>query len=188
MINMMAPLSELDQMIQDGQSKSTRFTDTFVSQYYDCIHRLAVSILGDPSDADDICQETFIDALVYIDRYSPGTNLKAWLSKIAVHKCQAVLRRRRIRRSWEHTIRKIQALFQNSPSELVIQSEKRREIWSAVNTLNEKHRIPIILYYVYNLKIREIAAILDIPEGTVSSRLYYAVQKLGTKLQDNGED
>lgn len=185
---MIVPRSELDQMIQDGQSKSTRFTETFVSQYYDYIHRLALSILGDPSDADDVCQETFIDALVYIDRYSPGTNLRAWLSKIAVHKCQAVLRRRRIRRSWEHTIRTIQNVFQNSPSELAVQSEKRREIWSAVNALNEKHRIPVILYYVYDLKVREIAAILDIPEGTVSSRLYYAVQKLGTHLQDLGDD
>jgi RNA polymerase sigma-70 factor (ECF subfamily) len=175
-------------MIQDGQSKSARFTETFVSQYYDYIQRLAVSILGDPSDADDICQETFIDALLYIDRYSPGTNLKAWLSGIAVHKCQAVLRRRRIRRSWEHTIQKIQNIFQNSALELVMQSEKRKAIWSAVNTLNEKHRIPIILYYVYDLKIREIAAILDIPEGTVNSRLYYAVQKLGARLQGMDEE
>jgi RNA polymerase sigma-70 factor, ECF subfamily len=188
MIKMMASFSELDQMIQDGRGKSQRFAETLVSQYNDYVYRLAVSILGDPIDADDICQETFIDALLYIDRYSPGTNLKAWLSGIAVHKCQAVLRRRRIRRSWEHTIRKIQNIFQNSASELAMQSEKRKEIWSAVNTLSEKHRLPVILYYVYDLKVREIAAILDIPEGTVSSRLYYAVQELGTRLQDLDDD
>jgi RNA polymerase sigma-70 factor, ECF subfamily len=188
MIKMMATLTELDQMIIDGRGKSHHFAETLIGQYYGYIHRLSVSILGGPTDADDICQETFIDALLYIDRYSPGTCLKAWLSKIAVHKCLSVLRKRKLKRSLEHTIRHIQNISHNSPSELVTQSEKRREIWSAVNSLNEKHRIPIILYYIYDLKIREIATILDIPEGTVSSRLYYAVQKLNTRLQDMVED
>jgi len=185
---MMTTQSELDQMIQNGQGKSHIFAETLVRQYYDYIYRLAVSILGGPTDADDICQETFIDALLYIDRYSPGTNLKAWLSKIAVHKCQAFLRRQKIRHSWEQAVRNMQNIFHNSPSEMVMQSEKRREIWSEVNSLNEKHRIPIILFYVYDLKVREIATILDIPEGTVSSRLYYAAQKLCTNLQERDED
>lgn len=184
----MASLSELDQMIQNGRGKSHLFAETLVRQYYAYIHRLAVSILDGPTDADDICQDTFIDALLYLDRYSPGTNLKAWLSKIAVHKCRAFLRRRKIRLSWEHSIRNIQNVFQNSASEMVVQSDNRREIWSEVNSLNDKHRIPLILYYVYDLKVREIAVILDIPQGTVSSRLYYAVQELGTHLQNLAED
>jgi RNA polymerase sigma-70 factor, ECF subfamily len=93
MLKMMASLSELDQMILDGQGKSRRFAETLLSQYYGYVHRLAVSILGDPTDADDVCQETFIDTLLYIDRYSPGTNLKAWLSKIVVHKSMQVHRK-----------------------------------------------------------------------------------------------
>ena len=96
---MMDLTSELDQMIRDGQGKSHYFATTLVSQYYDYIHRLAIYLLGDPADADDVCQDTFIDALLYIDRYSPGTNLRAWLSKIAVHKCQRVIRIRKIRDS-----------------------------------------------------------------------------------------
>jgi RNA polymerase sigma-70 factor, ECF subfamily len=188
MIKMMTSLSELDLMIQDGRGKSQRFAETLIGQYYDYIYRLSVSILGGLSDADDVCQDTFIDALLYIDRYSPGTSLKAWLSKIALHKCLTVLRKRKLKISLKHAIQHDQYISQNSTSELVTQAEKRREIWSAVNSLNEKHRIPIILYYIYDLKIREIAAILDIPEGTVSSRLYYAVQKLNTRLQDMVED
>jgi RNA polymerase sigma-70 factor (ECF subfamily) len=185
---MMTSLSELDQMLQNGQGKSHIFAEALVRQYYDYIFRFAVSILGSHTDADDICQETFIDALLYIDRYSPGTNLKAWLSKIAVHKCQAFLRRQKLRHSWEQAVRNMQNIFHNSPSEMIMQSEKRREIWLEVNSLNDKHRISIILYYVYDLKVREIAIILDIPEGTVSSRLYYAAQKLGSSLQDSDKD
>jgi len=102
-------------MIRDGQGKSNHFAETLVSQYYDYIHRLAVSILGDPADADDICQETFIDALLYIDRYSPGTNLKAWLSKIAVHKCRQAQRKRKFRDAFIAVIRTEQATSTRSP-------------------------------------------------------------------------
>ena len=184
----MAAFSELDQMIRNGRGNSPTFAEALVRHYYDYIYRLAVSILGVPTDADDICQETFIGALLNIDRYSPGTNLKAWLSKIAVHKCQAVLRRRSVSHAWEQTLRNMQKLFHNSPAEMLAQSEKRRELWSMVDSLNEKHRIPVILYFVYDLKIREIAAILDIPEGTVSSRLYNAVHRLGAHLKADDED
>jgi len=178
-------VSELDKMIQDGQGKSHRFAETMVSQYYNFIHRLAVSILGDPTDADDVCQETFIDALFYIDRYSPGTNLKAWLSKIAVHKSMQVHRKRKIRGFYATVIRTSQVSLPRTPTpfEAVLEKEGSEQIWAAINALGEKHRIPVILYYVYDLKIREIADILEIPEGTVSSRLHHAIQKLENKLK-----
>ncbi len=185
MINRMASLSELDQMIRDGQGKSNRFAETLVSQYYDYIHRLTVSILGDPAETDDVCQESFIDALLYIDRYSPGTNLKAWLSKIAVHKCRQAQRKRKIRDSFIAVIRTGQAILSKSPTpfDTAMEKEESEQVWAVINALGEKHRIPVILYYVHELKIREIAEILEIPEGTVSSRLHYAIRKLENHLK-----
>lgn len=182
---MMASISELDQMILNGQGKSHRFAETLVSQYYDYIHRLAISILGHSADADDICQETFINALLYIDRYSPGTNLKAWISKIAVHKCLQVQRKWKIRDSFNAMIRTRQAVIPKDPSpfDITMDKEESEEIWAAINALGDKHRIPVILYYVNELKVREIAEILGIPEGTVSSRLHYAIQHLEKRLK-----
>lgn len=182
---MMDLTSDLDQMIQDGQGKSDYFAATLVSQYYGYIHRLAFYLLGDSADADDVCQETFIDALLYIERYSPGTNLRAWLSKIAVHKCKQVLRRRKIRDSFNAVIRTGHARLSKvlTPFEATLEREEKERIWMAINTLGEKHRIPVILYYVYEFKIGEIAGILEIPEGTVCSRLHYALQKLGDSLK-----
>jgi RNA polymerase sigma-70 factor (ECF subfamily) len=182
---MMASISELDQMILDGQGKSHRFAEVLVRQYYDYIHRLAVSILGNSSDADDICQETFINACLYIDRYSPGTNLKAWLSKIAVHKCRQVQRKYKIRDSFTAMARMKQAVIYKAPTpfEVTMEKEGSEQIWAAINALGEKHRIAVILYYVNELKVREISEILEIPEGTVSSRLHYAIQYLGKHLK-----
>lgn len=185
MITMVDITSNLDRMIRDGQGRSQYFAATLVNQYYGYIHRLAIYLLGDPADADDACQDTFIDALLYIDRYSPGTNLKAWLSKIAVHKCQLVLRKRKIRDSLNAVIRTGHARLSRAPTpfEAALEKEEKERIWTAINTLGERHRLPVILYYIYDFKISDIAGILEIPDGTVCSRLYYALQKLGDSLK-----
>jgi RNA polymerase sigma factor (sigma-70 family) len=181
----MASFSELDHMIQNGQGKSHLFAEMLVRNYYDYIYRLAAYILGAPTEADDICQETFIDALLYIDRYSPGTNLKAWLAKIAVHKCQQMLRKWKIRDALSAVIRTRQVDTSKSPTPLesTVEKEGSEQIWAAINALDDKHRILVILYYVNELKVREIADILEIPEGTVSSRLHYAIQNLESRLR-----
>lgn len=183
----MASSSEIDQMIKNRQSDSHEFAEALLHRYSGYIQRLSTSILRDPEEAQDVVQETFIEALVYIDRYEPGTNLKAWLSRIAVNKCLGLLRRRKMKDVLERAISDIQNIHQNSVFETVMQAEKKSEVWSAVNTLNDKHRIPVLLYYMFDLKIREIATILDVPVGTVSSRLHYALRKLDARLQDIAE-
>ena len=71
----------------------------------------------------------------------------------------------------------------STPFEVALEREKNEHIWAAINTLSEKHRLTVILYYVYEFKIREIAEILEIPEGTVCSRLHHAVKQLGNRLK-----
>ena len=55
-------------------------------------------------------------------------------------------------------------------------------LWSAVNALDEKHRLPVLLRYANGYAVREIAAMLRIPEGTVHSRLHHACRKLAAAL------
>lgn len=57
-------------------------------------------------------------------------------------------------------------------------NETSERLWAAVDGLSDKHSIPIILRYVHNLPVRDIAAIMELPEGTVHSRLHYACKKL----------
>ena len=70
----------------------------------------------------------------------------------------------------------------NSPEEKAVKKEAQTALWSIVNQLGDKHRIPIILRYVHKLSVREISEILEIREGTVNSRLFYACRKLGQKV------
>ena len=65
-----------------------------------------------------------------------------------------------------------------SPETLTIQNERDRKLWQAINQLPDRHRLPIILRYSHDLATPEIADILQIPPGTVRSRLHYAHQQL----------
>jgi RNA polymerase sigma-70 factor (ECF subfamily) len=73
---------------------------------------------------------------------------------------------------------------QDQPESEAIQNEADRKLWQAIHTLDEKHRIPIILRYYHDLPVNEIAEMLGIPVGTVHSRLNHARERLRGWLKD----
>lgn len=170
-------------LVQDNYDPSY-LAEAILDRYYTALHYLAYSILGDADEADDAVQEGLIRALARIDQYSPGSNMRAWLSSIVVNNCQDRMRRRRVRQRLQNSL---QSLFRSqqpppSPENKNLAEEAKTNLWSTVNKLGEKHRLPIILRYVHDLSIREIAQILHIREGTVHSRLHYACRNLGRQL------
>ena len=69
-------------------------------------------------------------------------------------------------------------------SESVIADEEKRILWKAIDRLDDRYRIPLLLYYMEELSIAEIAGLLAIPEGTVKSRLHKARKLLEKELED----
>jgi RNA polymerase sigma-70 factor (ECF subfamily) len=69
-----------------------------------------------------------------------------------------------------------------SPEQTTIQNETDQAIWKAVSGLDEKHRLPVVLHYVHELNVPEIAKILHLSQGTVTSRLHYARKQLHAQL------
>lgn len=160
-------------------------TELLVEQYYAYIVRLSASILRDSAEAEDVAQETFVTALVKIETVDPQTNMKAWLSTIAVNKCRDILRKRKTRQKFQTVLESLYGnqSASNSPEATAVHQEMAVNLWTAVDRLKEKHRLPILLRYVHNLSIREIAEILGAKEGTIHSRLFYACQKLAAGLE-----
>jgi RNA polymerase sigma-70 factor (ECF subfamily) len=159
-----------------------------VLEYYAYIHRLALTILDDGSpeafaEADDAAQETFITAHRALAGFRGRASLKTWLTAIAVNTCRARLRKRRLRQTLQSTLRALHLAQQGaSPEEAAAQNETRRHLWQAVDTLDEKHRLPVILRYVHELTVPEIAVSLGTNEGTIHSRLHYARKTLLDRL------
>jgi RNA polymerase sigma-70 factor (ECF subfamily) len=170
-------------LLQKNYDRSL-LAEAILDHHYATLHYLAYSILGDADESDDVVQESILEALAKIDRYRPGSNMKAWLSTIVVNFCKDKIRRRKRRQKLNDSLR---LLFgserpRKSPEDKQIGAEAKSTLWSLVNQLDEKHRLPIILRYVHDMSIREVAHILQLREGTVHSRLHYACRNLGRQL------
>lgn len=167
-----------------------QLAEAILDHYYVTLHYLAYSILGDADEADDAVQEGLINALDKIDRYRPDSNMKAWLSSIVINQCKDKIRRCKTRQKLKNGLKWI---FQSNRARKSLEDSKIGEeansaLWAIVNQLGEKHRLPIILRYVHNLTVREIAQILQIREGTVHSRLHYACRHLGKHLTIHNQE
>ncbi|MEM8862060.1 MAG: RNA polymerase sigma factor [Chloroflexota bacterium] len=160
-------------------------TEQLVQHYYPYIVRLVQSIVHDRGEAEDIAQETFIAAMLTIDNETGNINYKAWLSKIAVNKARDLLRRRKVRDRWRGLWNRGQSgqAADRMPEEIASTHEVAQQLWLAVESLNEKHRLPIVLRYGHNLSVREIAELLDIKEGTIHSRIHNGQKQLARILE-----
>jgi RNA polymerase sigma-70 factor (ECF subfamily) len=176
---------EPDRLLRQGQVDRQLLAQSLLDHYFAPVHRLALSILGDEAEADDVAQETFITALRRLDRYDPQTNLKAWLSTIAVNLSRDKLRRHKARQRWSdlwHGAQRHSGGRARDVEDGQLARAATAALWSAVNALDEKHRLPVILRYANGYAVREIAAVLQVPEGTIHSRLHHACRKLAVAL------
>ena len=172
----------LQEFIDEGQ-----LAQALLDCYYAPLLRLAYSLLDDLEASEDAVQESLLVALDKIEQYEPGTDLKAWLSRITILTCRNVIRRRKIREKWYAVWHQVAMLGSppQTPERYTADHELRGELWQAVDQLNEKHRLPLILYHVHGLTAPEIAEVLGIKEGTVYSRLHYAGRKLAGRFVDS---
>jgi RNA polymerase sigma-70 factor, ECF subfamily len=158
--------------------------EKWLREYYPYIHRLAASILDDAHEADDVAQETFIAAHRSLVGFRHDSDPKTWLTSIALNASRGRLRKRKIRQILNQTMQTLHITKNTpaSPEQTVIQSESEQNVWKAVDELDEKHRLPIILRYVHELSVSDIARALHISQGTVHSRLHYARRQLFNRL------
>jgi RNA polymerase sigma-70 factor (ECF subfamily) len=150
------------------------------------VFRLALSMLGDPGEANEITQDTFIAALGALPSYQESSTFKAWLFKIALNLGRSRLRKRKALERLQHTLKILfQVQSQRLPTleEAIINHEKDAMLWKALEKLGEKHRLPIVLRYYHDFSIGEIAEILKVKEGTVHSRLSIARERLRLELE-----
>jgi len=160
--------------------------ERLVQTYQGDVYRLALSILDDSDDADDATQEVFLSALRALDSFRGHASFKTWLFSITVNVCRNRLTRHKSRGRLQQIL---QNLFpkeqeQAHPEIKALQDESDAVLWRAVRTLDDKHRLPIILRYYHDLPVADIAEMLGIPSGTVHSRLNHARERLRALLKE----
>lgn len=173
-------------MVASKESKQALFTQDMVP-YMDLMYGYAMYLTGDREEANDLLQETFLKAFRFFDKFERGTNAKAWLYRIMRN--TFINEYRRVKRTpdlveYDEQI----SAYQMMPRVVQRPDEIEGEIFEdeiavAIAALPEKFKSVIILRDVQDLPYEEIADALEIPIGTVRSRLHRARAILFDKLK-----
>ena len=157
-----------------------------VSRYQRTVLNLAYRMLGDAQEAEDVAQEVFIRVYQSLDRFDPSRRFFSWLYRIAVNRCLSVRGRERLD-TFAGDEREL-ADSALSPEQQASRAETRAAVQRAIARLPEHERTLVALRYGADLSYEAIAATMQLPIGTVKTRLFRARQRLAQMLQEEGGD
>jgi len=191
-----------------GCLKTTEFQDiegfnkgqkllSLIDMYKNQVYRLCYRLTNNEFDADDLFQDTWVRVVRNIDSYYKNKSFETWIYTITINLYKD---RYRKQKRWMNIIKDF---FTNEkkdfelskvpldkfhPESLLIDKECTKELEAFLNGLPDNYRIPVILYYFKEMNYNQISDVLDIPVGTVKSRLSRGIHKLKKALEKGGYD
>jgi RNA polymerase sigma-70 factor (ECF subfamily) len=157
-----------------------------VRAYERPVYNLTYRMLGDPAEAEDAAQETFLRAFNKLATYQPERKFVNWLLSIASHYCIDRLRRRN--RAPQLSLdgpMPPQWLTSDTPrpEQVVDKKQRRAQVRQVLETLPADYRAAVVLRYWYGLSYREIATTMDTTESAIKSRLHRARRMMAEYLE-----
>ncbi|HEU4700365.1 MAG TPA: sigma-70 family RNA polymerase sigma factor [Gemmatimonadales bacterium] len=161
-----------------------------VERYTPVARRVARALLGDPADADDAVQDGLLSAWRAIERYDSGRPFRPWLLRIVLNAARDLGRRRVARRTdpAEPAVLERIAGTGPSPEAATDRALLRDALDRALAALPERQRVAVTLFDGEGYAHAEIAALLEVPEGTVRSDLFHGRRALRSALRPFLED
>ena len=161
-----------------------------IKEYGRDIYSFCKQLTCNQQEADDLYQDTFLKAVEQLEKLDRRDNSKSYLLSVAVH----LWKNRRRKMAWRHRIapsisfmeerdEDIACEVDESPEEKYFADEEKRLVQSAVDKLPERLKVCVLLFYMEQLSVTQIAKVLKVPEGTVKSRLYQARKLLEKELE-----
>jgi RNA polymerase sigma-70 factor (ECF subfamily) len=161
-------------------------------QHLDALYASALRFTRDPRDAEDLVQDTFLRACRFLDRFEPGTNLKAWLFRILtntfINRYRRTTRERSLVDGPEREMVTDQfhspdaAEKAENPERVMLDRLVSTDVLAAIDAVPIDFRMVVILADIHDFSYKEIAEILDVPVGTVMSRLFRGRRHLQRSL------
>jgi RNA polymerase sigma-70 factor (ECF subfamily) len=165
--------------------------EEFVDSYGACVHRLVRRYVHNPTDSEDVTQEIFTDLYRSIGKFRGESALGTWVYRVAVNHCLKHCQRARP----ESVPYEEQSIpdddWQANPAQSAVKRELSDQVQVALGKLSPLHSDVVILCELHGLTYQECAKVLEIPVGTVKSRLSNAFRRLRESLsgyiRDDGE-
>jgi len=149
-----------------------------VQRYQKVLYTVALRMLGNPDDAKDATQTAFVRAYERLGTFDEQYKFFSWIYRILMNECLNVLRGRHPEDELSPAL-----AIAGGQYEAAMSSERREQIQAALLQLTPDHRAVIVLRYLLEYTPGEIADLLDLPRGTVNSRLRRGLDKLKERLE-----
>jgi RNA polymerase sigma-70 factor (ECF subfamily) len=179
------------QLLRRLRERDERAFRELVEVHRNTVYNLTFRMLGNRAEAEDVAQEVFITVFKTIDSFREESKFSTWLYRVTVNHCKNRIKylARRHDRDRDELDDNSQAAGDGAPA-LARQPDRALEgaqlerlMQEAISTLDDEHRVLVVLRDVEDLTIEEICEITGLPDGTVKSRLHRARLALRKKLQ-----
>jgi len=179
------------ELIRKCKTGDTRFYEPLVRAYEPSGLRLALAMMGNTEDAQDALQEAFVKTYRSLHRFDLRRAFGPWFFQILRNQCRDMLRGRKARFNVETLDERLEqrpADAERGPERMNERSAARELLWKGLEKIGPEHREILVFKELEGFRYAEIAQILEIPEGTVASRLYHARNALSEALVEMGAE
>ena len=173
---------ELIELIADGDKRAMQ---VLYARHNVRVYRFILRFTGNPSTAEDLVSEVFLDVWRQADSFESKSQVSTWLLAIARYKALSALRRR----TDEHLDDKIAATIEDTadnPETAVGTKDRNIIIQKCLKALSPAHREVLDLVYYHEKSVDEVARIVGVPAATVKTRMFYARSKMADLLKQAG--
>ena len=164
---------EEKRLIRKAKQQNAEAFTSLMQMHTKDLYRIGMAILKNDQDVADAIQDTILSCWEKMKSLKSDKYFKTWLTRIMINKCYDIQKR------------SVSYVEINQIEEIHEKEQQNTELKNAIEILDEKYRVPIVLYYSFGYKTNEIAQIMDIPISTVQTRLQRGRKKLLSYLKES---
>ena len=179
-MNTQQGMNKMDEikLVRKSKKGNNLAFSTLIKAYEKDLYKVAIAMTKNEEDALDCIQEAILQSYISIKDLRQEEYFKTWLIKILINKCNALLKKNK----------KIMNLDMEITEDLKIEESYKLDLKESINNLDSDLKIIVILYYYEDMSIKDISESLNIPQGTIKSRLSRARKKLKEILSINDNE
>jgi RNA polymerase sigma-70 factor, ECF subfamily len=167
---------DLESDVKKAQKGDKLAFTRLIKEYEIYLYKVSTSIMGSDQEGLDATQEALIKAYISLPSLNEPKYFKTWLTRILIRECTKLKRN-------QNKVVSIYGVKEKAGESHL--REEHLDLKEAINSLEEEYRMVVLLYYIQDLPLKEVAVILEQPEGTIKSRLSRARKRLAELLEKN---